>query len=116
MNTATLAADHAAPRKRSWSLLSGSFALFNFLRIFAYLPTLLAIQSDGHAEQHSLFTWLAFLGANLTMALWLHEQDGRRLNPAVAFNVANALLCGAIAATIAWLCWMQPTSTFSTFF
>lgn len=43
MNTATLTAEHAAPRKRQLSLLSGSFALFNSLRIVAYLPTLLAI-------------------------------------------------------------------------
>lgn len=116
MNTATLTADHATPRKRQLSLLSGSFAVFNSLRIVAYLPTLLAIQSGGQAEQHSLFTWLTFLGANLTMALWLHEQNGRRMNRAVAVNALNALMCGAIAASIAWLRWVQPTTGFPTFF
>jgi len=116
MNTATLTAEHAAPRKRHLSLLSGSFALFNSLRIVAYLPTLLAIQSSGHADQHSLFTWLTFLGANLTMALWLHEQNGGRMNRAVAVNAFNALMCGAIAASIAWLRWMQPNAIFPTFF
>jgi hypothetical protein len=116
MNTATLTADLAAPRKRKLSLLAASFALFNSLRIVAYLPTLLAIQSSGHADQHSLFTWLTFLGANLTMALWLHEQNASRVNRAVAVNAFNALMCGAIAASIAWLRWVQPTSTFPTFF
>jgi len=116
MNTATLTADRAVPRKRYLSLLSGSFALFNSLRIVAYLPTLHAIQSSGHADQHSLFTWLTFLGANLTMALWLLEQNGGRMNRAVAVNAFNALMCGAIAASIAWLRWMQPNSSFPTFF
>ncbi|MBT9595867.1 MAG: hypothetical protein IV094_07780 [Vitreoscilla sp.] len=116
MNADTLITDHAAPRRRSLYLLSGSFALFNSLRIVAYLPTLVAIQSSGHADQHSLFTWLTFLGANLTMALWLHEQNGGRINRAVAVNAFNALMCGAIAASIAWLRWMQPNSTLPTFF
>ena len=116
MNTATLTAEHAAPRKRQLSLLSGSFALFNSLRVVAYLPTLLAIQSSGHADQHSLFTWLTFLGANLTMALWLHEQNGRRVNRAVAVNAFNAFMCGAIAASIAWLRWLQPGAAFPTLF
>ena len=116
MNAATLTADRAPPRKRHLSLLSGSFALFNSLSIVAYLPTLLAIQSSGHADQHSLFTWLTFLGANLTMALWLLEQAGGRMNRAVAVNAFKALMCGAIAASIAWLRWMQPNSTLPTFF
>jgi hypothetical protein len=116
MNATTLTADHAAPRRRSLSLLAGSFALFNSLRIVAYLPTLVAIQSSGHADQHSLFTWLTFLGANLTMALWLHEQNGGRMNRAVAVNAFNALMCGAIAASIAWLRWVQPNSTLTTIF
>jgi len=116
MNTATLTAESTAPRRRSLSLLSGAFALFNSLRIVAYLPTLHAIQASGHADQHSLFTWLSFLGANLTMALWLHEQNGRRMNRAVAVNAFNALMCGAIAASIAWLRWVQPTAGWATFF
>lgn len=116
MKTATLTADLAAPRGRSLTLLSGAFALFNGLRIVAYLPTLAAIQTSGQADQHSLFTWLTFLGANLTMALWLHEQNGRRVSRAVAVNAFNAFMCGAIAASIAWLRWLQPGAAFSTLF
>ena len=116
MKTATLTADLVAPRGRSQTLLSGAFALFNGLRIVAYLPTLAAIQTSGQADQHSLFTWLTFLGANLTMALWLHEQNGRRVNRAVAVNAFNAFMCGAIAASIAWLRWLQPGAAFPTLF
>lgn len=108
--TAPLTALPAPPPRRSLPWLSGAFALFNSLRIVAYLPTLAAIQASGQADQHSLFTWLTFLGANATMALWLHEQNGRRINRAVAVNAFNALMCGAIAASIAWLRWVQPFS------
>jgi hypothetical protein len=115
MNTATLAPLDGALRGRSLSLLSGAFAVFNGLRIVAYLPTLSAIQVSGQADQHSMFTWLTFLGANVTMALWLHEQNGRRFNRAVAVNAFNAVMCGAIAASIAWLRWGQPIA-FPTLF
>lgn len=116
MNTATLAAPSAGPRTRGLAMLSGAFALFNGLRIVAYLPTLAAIQSSGQADQHSLFTWLTFLGANLTMALWLREHNGGHVNRAVAVNAFNALMCGAIAASIAWLRWAQPFVHTSTLF
>lgn len=114
MNPAHLAADGAATRMRSTSVLGSAFALFNGLRIVAYLPTLAAIQTSGQADQHSLFTWLTFLGANLTMALWLHEHNGRRVDRAVAVNAFNACMCGAIAASIAWLRWVQPNPIFTT--
>lgn len=104
---ATATATTSAPSSRNLTLLSGAFALFNSLRIVAYLPTLWAIQQSSGADQHSLFTWLTFLGANVTMALWLHEQNGQRVNRAVAVNVFNALMCGAIAVSIAWLRWTQ---------
>ena len=116
MNTAALAVGRPVRPTRGLSLLCGAFTLFNGLRIVAYLPTLAAIQTSGQADQHSLFTWLTFLGANLTMALWLHEQNGRRVNRAVAVNAFNAFMCGAIAASIAWLRWLQPGAAFPTLF
>lgn len=116
MSTASLATDRVATRPRGPSWLSGAFALFNGLRIVAYLPTLAAIQTSSQADQHSLITWLTFLGANLTMALWLHEQNGRRVNRAVAVNAFNALMCGAIAASIAWLRWVLPHMAPATLF
>lgn len=116
MNTATMALDAAPTCTRSLALLSGAFALFNALRIVAYLPTLAALQASGHADQHSLLSWLTFMCANATMALWLYEQNGRRMNSAIAFNAFNALMCGAVSASISWLRLTQPTSGFLIFF
>ncbi|MFO1345991.1 MAG: hypothetical protein U1E85_06815 [Rhodocyclaceae bacterium] len=93
---------------RSLSLLSGAFAFFNALRIIAYLPTLLAIHAEGQTDQHSLLTWLCFLGANATMAMWLYEQNGHRMNRAISVSACNAVMCAAIAASIAWLRWACP--------
>ncbi|MDQ7743087.1 hypothetical protein [Hydrogenophaga pseudoflava] len=106
----TLAPNRRPSPQRRLELLAAAFAVFNSLRIVAYLPTLLALHASGHTEQHSLFTWLVFLGANLTMALWLHEQNGRRMNRAIAVNACNALMCGAIALSIGWLRWMPPAT------
>jgi hypothetical protein len=83
-------------------LLSWAFTLFNTLRVFAYLPTLVAIQASGDSSQHSLWTWGTWLGANLTMAAWLYEQAGRRAHRAVAVNLCNALMCAAAVLLIAW--------------
>jgi hypothetical protein len=90
---------------RRLALIAAAFAFFNSLRVFGYLPTLLAIQSSGQADQHSLFTWVIFAGANTTMALWLHEQNGGRIDRAVAVNAVNAVMCTAIAACVAWFRW-----------
>lgn len=108
MPAATLTAQRASHSARNLHLLAGAFALFNMLRIVAYLPTLLAIQTSGQSDQHSLFTWFTFLGANLTMALWLREQNGGRMNRAIAVSACNALMCGVIVACIGWLRWVQP--------
>lgn len=88
-------------------LLSVAFSLFSGLRIVAYLPTLAALLSAGQTDQHSLFSWVIFLGANGTMALWLLEHNGGRFNHAVLVSAVNALMCGAIAATIVWQRWGQ---------
>lgn len=104
----TLATNHPISPPRRMALLAAAFALFNSLRIVAYLPTLFALLASGRTEQHSLLTWLIFLGANLTMACWLHEQNGRRMNRAIVVNACNALMCGAIAVCIGWLRWMPP--------
>ena len=79
------------------SVLTWSFALFNALRVLAYLPTIWAM---GDSQQHSWFTWLTWTGANATMAAWLYEQDARRLTRAVAVNACNALMCFATLVLI----------------
>jgi len=89
-------------------LLPAAFGLFNGLRVAAYLPTLAAILSAGQADQHSLFTWAVFAGANSTMAMWLLEHNGGRFDRAVWVNTSNALMCAAIALAIAWHRWLAP--------
>lgn len=82
------------------AVLTWLFTLFNSIRVLAYLPTLLAIFASGDSSQHSLLTWITWVGANATMAAWLYEHNGRRLNRAIAVNVCNALMCLATSILI----------------
>lgn len=82
------------------SVLTWSFTLFNSVRVLAYLPTIWAIYTSGESQQHSWFTWLTWAGANATMALWLYEQNARRLTRAVAVNACNSVMCCATLVLI----------------
>ena len=75
------------------SLLVRAFTLFNSMRVLSYLPTIWTIWAAGDSSQHSLITWVTWLGANLTMALWLFEERRRRVDRAVMVNLANATMC-----------------------
>jgi hypothetical protein len=75
------------------TVLTWMFTLFNSVRVLAYLPTLLAIFVSRDSSQHSLLTWITWVGANATMAAWLYEHNGRRLNRAIVANVCNSLMC-----------------------
>jgi hypothetical protein len=100
---ATVASPPAvAPRKAYLTLLTWAFTLFNSVRALSYLPTLWAIHASGDSSQHSLVTWLTWLGANVTMALWLYEHNGQRCNRAVMVNVGNAVMCLVTSLLIAW--------------
>lgn len=90
---------HAQARSRYLAVLAWSFALFNALRVLAYLPTIWAIHASGDSQQHSWLTWLTWVGANATMAAWLYE-DSRRWTRAVAVNACNALMCLATLVLI----------------
>ncbi len=90
----------APPRLRYLAVLTWAFAFFSVSRLVAYLPTLWAIGSSGESQQHSLLTWLTWTGANLTMAAWLYEQDGRKFTRSVAVNTCNATMCLTISALI----------------
>lgn len=83
------------------SVLSWAFTLSSSLRVISYLPTMWAIQASGDSSQHSLWTWTTWLGANLTMAAWLYEHNGQRLNRAALANLCNATMCGGVIALIA---------------
>ena len=98
------ARDRSAPSPHGayLRLLAWAFTLFNSVRVFAYLPTLWAVLDSGDSSQHSLWTWGTWLGANLTMAAWLYEQNGGHVNRAVIVNSCNAVMCGLLLAVIAW--------------
>ena len=87
-------------RRMYLTVLTWAFTLFSSVRVAAYLPTLWAIWTSGDASQHSLWTWLTWLGANATMAAWLHERNAGRVDRAVAVNVCNALMCLCTAVLI----------------
>lgn len=91
------------PRSRPayLAVLTWAFTLFNSVRMLSYLPTMWAIQTSGDSSQHSLWTWCIWLGANVTMAAWLHEHNGQRLSRAVVVNLGNASMCAATVALIA---------------
>ena len=74
-------------------VLTWTFTLFNLIRLLAYLPTVLAIAQSGTSDQHSLWTWSTWVGANATMAGWLYEQNGRKVNRAVMVNMGNTVMC-----------------------
>lgn len=82
------------------AVLTWAFTLFNAVRMLAYLPTLWAIHTTADSSQHSLWTWCTWLGANLTMAAWLYEQNGQRLGRAVVVNIGNSAMCAATVVLI----------------
>ena len=80
--------------------LTWAFTLFSSVRVLSYLPTMVAIARSGDSSQHSLWTWCLWLGANVTMAAWLFETQGRRADRAVLVNACNAAMCLATATLI----------------
>jgi hypothetical protein len=82
-------------RERYLVVLTWSFTFFSSVRVLSYLPAMWAIWQQGDSSQHSLLTWATWLGANLTMAGWLHEHNGRCMNRAVGVNLCNAAMCAA---------------------
>lgn len=88
------------PRAIYLALLTWAFTLFNSVRVIAYLPTMWAIQVSGDSTQHSLWTWLTWFAANVTMAAWLYEQNGKRFDRTIAVNIGNASMCLVTVALI----------------
>lgn len=73
--------------------LAWAFTAFNAVRVLTYLQTIWAIHQNAASGQHSLLTWFAWFGANLTMGLWLYEQADQRLERAALVNFGNAAMC-----------------------
>ena len=81
-------------------VLAWAFTLFNSVRVAAYLPTMWAICQSGDSSQHSLWTWCTWLGANATMAAWLYETHGRRIDRVVMVNIGQRSDVRAIVVLI----------------
>jgi hypothetical protein len=81
-------------------VLIWSFTLCNTARVISYVPTMFAIQVNWDSSQHSLWTWCTWLGANITMAAWLYEKEGRRLTAATLVSIGNAAMCAATLTLI----------------
>lgn len=97
---ATASVEASEPRRRYLQLLTWAFTLFNSVRVLAYLPTAWAIAASGSSDQYSLATWIVWVGANATMALWLFEQNGRRMSKAIGVNACNACMCTLVTGLI----------------
>jgi hypothetical protein len=82
--------------------LTLAFTAFNGLRVVAYLPTMISIVQSGQSDQHSLLTWVNWMGANATMAAWLYEHNGHRFDRTVLVNIGNATMCAIAVALIVW--------------
>lgn len=87
-------------RQHYLRLLTWAFTLFSTVRMAAYLPTIWAVLQSASSTQHSLWTWITWTGANATMAAWLYEHNGQRLDKAVAVNLGNASMCLLTAVVI----------------
>lgn len=83
-------------------MLDWSFTVLSALRLLTYLPTMSAIHQLRDSSQHSLLTWLVWMGANAAMGASLYERSGRRLNKLILVNTVNALQCLATAVLVAW--------------
>lgn len=83
--------------------MTWAFTLLDTGRVLSYLPTRWVLVAQGDSSQHSLLTWGLWVGANLTMAGWLFEHQGRRWNRAVAVNLVNASMCASTFLAIAAL-------------
>ncbi|WP_157667420.1 hypothetical protein [Comamonas serinivorans] len=83
-------------------VLTWAFMLLTGARLAAYAPTVLAILQTRDSHQHSLWTWLIWVGANATMAAWLYEQNGHRIDKAIGVSLANAAACLLTSGVIVW--------------
>lgn len=96
------APESITPRSLYLAVLTWTFTAFNSIRVLGYLPTVLAIVASGDSSQHSVLTWITWLGANGTMAAWLYEQNGQRLSKAVMVNIGNTTMCLMTTVVIVW--------------
>ena len=109
MNTATTrlppsSTAPSAPRWRAWYLrgLTWAFMVLTTARLLGDPPAGLAMLQTRGSRNHSVWTWLIWVGANLSIALWMYENNGHQMDKAIGVSLANAVACGAAAAGIVW--------------
>ena len=94
--------DASATRRAYLRLLLMTFTVFNSIRLFTYLPTIVAIHASGDSGQYSLWTWTMWIGANATTAAWLYETNGRKLDAVVGMSLGNAVMCSVTSLAIVY--------------
>lgn len=100
-------AERGRTRPSTWRaaylrLLGIAFALFSSVRILTYVPTIWAMQMSQNSDQYSLLTWISWVGANGTMAAWVYESNGHKLDPVCLLNIGNTLMCSATCLAIVY--------------
>jgi hypothetical protein len=74
--------------------LQWSFALLNYLRICAYVPTLRRLARPGaRSDDYSLQTWVIWSASHLAFLMMLLEQSVYTLNAMVVVTFLNLIMC-----------------------
>jgi hypothetical protein len=93
----------APPRRQRYrTCLAWAFTAFNTTRVLTYLPLVWAMHEAQDSSQHSLLTWVAWLGANTTTGLWLYESGGQRVDRVLLVSLANAAMNLLVIGVILW--------------
>ncbi|MGL4575297.1 MAG: hypothetical protein ACRCV9_10965 [Burkholderiaceae bacterium] len=75
-----------------------AFMVSNTIRVLTYLPTIAKLRQPGaSARNYSLLTWVCWMLANATTALYVYVVTGYRVDMAVIGNAVNTVMC-------AWVC------------
>lgn len=77
-----------------FQVLSVSYAFWNSIRIFSYMPTILKLRrAEACADSYSQVTWVCWIFSNLTYTLMLYETNGNRIDGLVLVPASNVLFC-----------------------
>jgi len=95
------AQDSATARpSRYATLVDWLFTVSSATRLLTYLPTMWTIYANANSSQHSLLTWIGWVGANASMTAWLYERAGRKLNKAIMVTAGTCVMCFATCLLI----------------
>lgn len=83
-------------------LLEMATNLFGSIRVFTYVPTILTIVASANSSQYNLWTWGAWVLANITMSASIYENNGRKFNGLLLVHIGNTVMCIATIVFIAY--------------